>query len=81
MKFRVTMKDPDTLGDAIREAVTKQVAAIPGVHENEDEAELLIEKRMEKATDICGQWFEYGEYLTVEIDTVANTATVLENGK
>jgi hypothetical protein len=54
MKFRVTMKDPDTLNDAIEEAVEKQM---------------------------CGRWFGYGEYLTVEIDTDAKTCTVIPDNE
>lgn len=27
--------------------------------------------------ELCKKWFEYGEYLTVEIDTDAKTCTVV----
>lgn len=74
MKFKVTMKDPDTLHDAVNEAVKAQIQEI-GITD-EDEIEALTEKRAEKVNEMCGQWFEYGEYLTVEIDTEAKTATV-----
>ena len=75
MKFRVTMKDPDTLDDAIRDAVKAEVAEIQGI--DDDERENLIQSRGEGIGDKCRQWFEYGEYLVVEIDTEANTATVI----
>jgi hypothetical protein len=42
-----------------------------------DEKEAVVEQRREKVAEICSKWFEYGEYLRVEIDTEANTATVL----
>jgi hypothetical protein len=74
MKFKVQMKDPDTLCDAIRDAVKAQIQEI-GITDS-DEIEALSEKRAEKIDAICSEWFEYGEYLTVEIDTEAKTATV-----
>lgn len=73
MKFRVTMKDPDTLHDAIQEAVEAEVKSL---NLPADEAEAISEKRREKIDDICRKWFGYGEYLTVEIDTDAKTCTV-----
>lgn len=74
MKFTVTMKDPDTLTDAIEEAVREEVEAM-GLPE--DEAEALMEARADKVGRLCDRWFEYGEYLQVEIDTEAETATVV----
>lgn len=73
MKFTVTMKDPDTLSDAIQDAVK---------HENmegmeEDEIEALREMRAEKIKKLCRMWFEYGEYLRVEIDTDTKTCIVI----
>lgn len=75
MKFTVQMKDPDTLHDAIREAVDAELAAMPGL--DEDEREAVAEKRREKVDDICRAWFRHGEYLTVEVDTDAKTCTVV----
>lgn len=76
MKFRVTMKDPDTLHDAIRKAVEAEVDGYPA--NDEEEREMLIDSRVDKAGDVCGRWFQYGEYLTVEIDTDAKTCVVME---
>ena len=75
MKFTVSMKDPDTLGDAIQEAVKEAVATIEGLDAEEREA--VQEERQEKINSLCAKWFEYGEYLRVEIDTDAGTCTVL----
>jgi uncharacterized protein YggE len=75
MKFTVTMKDPDTLHDAIDEAVTEDVAKMEGL--DEDERQAVIDARKEKVQELCNKWFEYGEYLRVEIDTEAKTCTVL----
>lgn len=75
MKFKVSMKDPDTLHDALRDAVKADVAKIEGLSEEEREA--VVEQRQETVSDVCATWFEYGEYLTVEIDTDACTCTVV----
>lgn len=75
MKIKVTMKDPDTMNDAVQNAVTAGVKAM-GLPE--DETESLIELRTEKELAKMAKWFEYGEYMAVEFDTEAMTATVLE---
>lgn len=75
MKFKVSMKDPDTLHDAIKLAVGKSLDAV--AISEDDELEALAEVRAEKVREICSRWFKYGEYLTVEIDTEAGTCTVL----
>ncbi len=74
MKFRVTMKDPDTLHDAIADAVKKSLAGM----EDRDERAAVAEIRSNKLGELAGRWFPYGEYLTVEIDTDANTCVVIE---
>jgi hypothetical protein len=77
MKFRVTMKDPDTLSDAIDEAVEESTSAEVLVGFSDEEREAVAEKRREAYSAIAGKWIEYGEYLTVEIDTEAKTCTVI----
>ena len=72
MKFTVSMKDPDTLHDAIVDAVSETVRDMP-----EDEREAVMDCRIEKAEEICSKWFEWGEYLKVEIDTDAQTCIVV----
>lgn len=74
MKFKVQMKDPDVLHDAISEAVDISVTMIS---EDADEREAVAEERRKKIRALCAKWFEYGEYLVVEIDTEAETCTVL----
>jgi hypothetical protein len=66
------MKDPDVLQDAIEEALENKPAGL-----SEDEWEVVKDVRKEKISELCSKWFEYGEYLTVEIDTEAETCTVL----
>lgn len=74
MIFKVYMKDTDVLHEAIDEAIDKELKAsnLP-----DDEQEALREIRHEKASDVAGKWFEYGEYLTVEIDTDKETIRVV----
>ena len=74
MKIKVTMKDPDTMHDAVREAVEQEVKAM-GLPADEEES--LIEMRCEKEGNKLAKWFKYSEYLTAEFDTDAMTATVL----
>ncbi len=74
MKISITMKDPDCLYESIQEAVKGSIPA----GTDETEAEMLVEHRCEKLREmLVAKWFEYGEYLTVEIDTEAQTATVI----
>lgn len=76
MKFKVTMKDPDTLYDAIYDAVEEELLEIKEL--DDDERENVSETRRKAIQKICGKWFKYSEYLTVEIDTEAKTATVCD---
>ena len=75
MKFRVTLKDPDVLHDAINEAVVGVVNKMIGL--DADERDAVVDRRQEKIAGLCSQWFRYGEYLTVEIDTDAQTCVVV----
>lgn len=73
MKLKVKMKDPDTLSDAIDDALESELSFIV----DDDEREAVAEVRREKISTLCNKWFEYGEYLEVEIDTDAKTCTVV----
>lgn len=76
MKFTITMKDPDGFYDSIGQAVDDEVNALEGV--DDDEKDELRESRTEKLKEMCKAWFRYDEYLTVEIDTVKKTCTVVK---
>lgn len=67
MKFQVQMKDPDTLYDAINDAVTHELKR--DGFTDAKELEILIEHRSARVSELCRRWFKYGEYLIVEIDT------------
>lgn len=77
MKFTVMMKDPDVLHDAIDEVIAN--LHVEGL--DADELEDVKESRKNKVRDLCGKWFRYGEYLAVEIDTDAETCTVVDQTK
>ena len=62
-KLQVTLKDPDTLYDAVEELLDEELKDLPA-----DEAEAIREVRGEKYRAIAAKWFTYGEYLTVDID-------------
>lgn len=75
MKFRVTMKDPDGVSEAVNDAVKESVneMGLPP-----DEAAELIDMRVEKETEKLKRWFQWSEYLTIEVDTELMTATIVE---
>lgn len=75
MKIKVTMKDPDTMFDAVQDAVKSEIATM---NLPEDEQEALIELRTDKEREKLSKWFRYSEYLSVEFDTEKMTATVLD---
>jgi hypothetical protein len=73
MKFRITFKDPDAVSDGIDEAA---VASLPqGLPP--DEASALADIRHKKLEVFVNDFVSYGEYLVVEFDTDARTATVV----
>jgi hypothetical protein len=74
MKILVTMKDPDTLYDAIKDA-TDALPMIEGL--TPGEMALVRERRAQEARTVCHRWFEHGEYLTVEVDTETETCVVV----
>ncbi|UOF79954.1 hypothetical protein [Caudoviricetes sp.] len=74
MKFQVSIKDPDSLYDALNEAIELDLAK-SGL--SEDEQEMLKQSRYEKESEKCSKWVEYGEYYVIEFDTDAMTATVV----
>ena len=84
MKFRVTMKNPDALYEAVEYATEGYLDQIEGLKEldlDEEAKDMLLEKKKEKLHEFAGKWMEYGEYITVEFDTEAGTATVIEKNK
>lgn len=76
MKFRVTMKDPDGPCDSIEDAAKRSLAAIEGL--SDDERAELQETREASLRQFTSRWMTFGEYVTIEFDTDAQTAVVAE---
>jgi hypothetical protein len=75
MKFKITFKDPDAVYDAVRDEVISQVNSTVSLEPSEKAD--IIESRTEKTIDKLKRWIMYGEYVTIEFDTDADTATVV----
>ncbi len=76
MKIKIQMKDPDGVYDAVTDAIKDTLRSIQGI--SDDEREKLEESRREEANEAIFKWIDYGEYVTIEIDTDNMTATVCE---
>lgn len=74
MKIKITFKDPDALSDAIEEALDERDYG--NLTDSEVVAVRLAAK--EEAISVCSKWFKYGEYLSVEVDTNAQTIGIVE---
>jgi hypothetical protein len=66
MQIEVTMKTPDALMDAINDALS--------VVEDEE----IRQEKEAALEELCKKWFQYGEYVTLIIDTDKQTCTVKE---
>lgn len=75
MKFSVTFKDPDGPFECIQDAAKEWAATLEGL--DDDEREQMSEARQRKLSEFAGKWLDYGEYVTIEFDTDANTATIV----
>ena len=75
MIFRLTMKTPDALEDAIKEKAFNLFAEDAPTTEEE---EIKIDEAVDQATKVCQKWFKYGELVTLEIDTDNKTCKVVE---
>ena len=71
------MKNPDALDEAIDDTLANETFGLT----DEDEIETIRESRAETLRDKCGEWMEYGEYITVLFDTEEGTATVQKPNK
>ena len=77
MIIEIHLKDPDALIEALQQTFEKENFGL-----DEDEAELIRDKRIEKMSNyIIENWVEYGEYYVILIDTELNTATLKPNKK
>lgn len=77
MKFKITMKDHDGVYESINDAAFESALEVKGI--GYSERERLIESRREELEESIKKWFQYNEYVTIEIDTEAGTAIVCKN--
>ncbi len=70
MKFTVTFKTPDAVLQALEQTL------IPAICQEE---ESLRAYRIEELEEFAAKWVRHNEYIDIEFDDVANTATVLPN--
>ena len=75
MKIKITFKDPDALHDCIETSLDETDYG----NLSQAEVEAVRAIRHQEIRDLCATWFEYGEYLTVEVDTETETCTVVPN--
>lgn len=74
MKFVITLKSPDHIADSVQKAVDASL-----LHSNldDDEHEAALDIRREAVWSKLKKWIEYREYIRIEFDLDAGTATVL----
>jgi len=78
MKFRITFKDPNGVDYNIQEVVS----SILGSYFDELDGYELENVVSEKTLDIeefIQKWVKWKECITIEFDTIAGTATVVES--
>ena len=79
MKITVTLKSPDCFSHCVNEAVRDEVDNTSGL---DDAASAdLFETLCGEVWSRLEKFFEYKEYVRIEFDTDAGTATVLPNKK
>jgi hypothetical protein len=74
VKILLTLKDPDGVDNCVKQAATDSLAE---AKLEEDELDAVMEYRVEKIQNAIKPWVEYGEYLTVEVDTETGTCVVI----
>jgi hypothetical protein len=74
MRFTLTFKDPDGPSECLREAVTE---SIPDAITDPEEIEMLVDFGTDKLREFIEPWVQWGEYVSIEFDTEAKTATVV----
>ena len=78
MKIQITFKDPDVVYDAFEEAknkLVKQLMKELGI--SREAAEVEADARLKKLNALASKVFDYGEYVTVDLDDETGTASVV----
>lgn len=71
MRFTVTMKTPDALEFAIKDAVNAEAYNLNDPYGDEKDE---LEQRVK---NLCKKWFKYGETVTLIIDTDKESCEVI----
>ena len=79
MIIQITLKDPDGVADAIKRATDNRVEEIAETLTDE-EAEDCREGIQDRLEEDIKPWVEWGEYVTIELDTETKTARVVPRG-
>ena len=74
MKLKLILKDPDGVSNSIDRAIEDHFTDYDG---DPDDLDAAKEAYHEKIMEAVNRWIEYEEYAQIEIDTDANTATVI----
>jgi len=77
LKFTVTFKTPDAVADEARYKAEEDFEYDSSLN-REDMVDWVDEKEREYR-EFAGQWVGYGEYVTIEFDLEAGTATVVKS--
>jgi hypothetical protein len=75
MKFQITMKDADGPYEGIQDAARLDLSKNSGL--SADDIETLMESRVEKIKETTRKFLNFGEYVTLEFDTEAQTCVVI----
>jgi hypothetical protein len=75
MKFKIVMKAPDSIHASVEQAIRD---SLPDDYNAIEDADGLLDERRAEFNERIKKWVEYGEYVTIEIDTDADTARVCE---
>lgn len=80
MKLLVTFKDPDALSESIERLQAKiEKDLTENLKLSKNGAEVESAERMSVFDNILKEYFQYGEYVTLELDSVTNTIRVCSN--
>lgn len=77
MVFQVHMKTPDAIENSVINQIEHVVDELGFKESWEYDQE--IQSRVDAIKEICQKWFQYGEMVTLEIDTDKMTCVVLPN--
>lgn len=81
MKIIIKLKDPDGVYESIQQIADQEVEKLVEASNGLLKAGDVEDTVGEKIREMTRSFVEYGEYVTIEIDTDTNTARVLKRGE